>query len=173
MINVLQSSVRSATCLFGLQSGSQEKHFIPTTDSFNHGYKDNTRLTRFFNPTRRKSVRWRHCQSENGGLQCCVWLLAEIPSSWAVFDLNNRKSGVNRHLRFLSISKKTRKCAVLGAYYSLNHGTTHCIYQNAYSLQIYDYLSQGISANSQSLHWRTAFSDWQLRHARFFLRRIE
>ena len=62
-------------------------------------------------------------------LQCCVWLLAEMPSSHAVFGLNNRKSGVNRHRGFVNF-QKTWKCSLLGAYYSLNHGTTHCIFQS-------------------------------------------
>ena len=34
-----------------------------------------------------------------------------MPSSRAVFGLNNRKSGVNRHLRFYPFPK-TRKCAM-------------------------------------------------------------
>ena len=32
-----------------------------------HGLKNNTRFTRFFNPMKKKSVRWRHCQSGIGG----------------------------------------------------------------------------------------------------------
>ena len=34
---------------------------------WNHDLKNTTMLTRFFNPTKKKSVRWRHCQSEDGG----------------------------------------------------------------------------------------------------------
>ena len=45
-------------------------------------------------------------------LQCCVWLLAEMPSSRAVFDLNNHKSGVNRHLRFCPFPKNSEVCRV-------------------------------------------------------------
>ena len=45
-------------------------------------------------------------------LQCCVWLLAEIRSSLPVFDLNNRKSGVNRHLRFCQFPKNSEVCHV-------------------------------------------------------------
>ena len=37
-----------------------------------------------------------------------------MTSSRAVVGLNNRKSGVNRHLPFFHF-QKTRKCAVLGA----------------------------------------------------------
>ena len=70
-----------------------------TVDTHAHGLKNNTRLTRFFNPMKKKNVRWRHCQSGNGG-PSVFRLLAEMPSSYTVFDLNNRKSGVNRHLRF-------------------------------------------------------------------------
>ena len=43
-------------------------------------------------------------------LLCCVWLLAEMPSPRAVFDLNNRKSGVNRHLRFCPFPKNSGMC---------------------------------------------------------------
>ena len=43
-------------------------------------------------------------------LRCCVRLLAEIPSSRAVSGLNNRKSGVNRHLRFCA--KNSEMCSV-------------------------------------------------------------
>ena len=33
----------------------------------NHGLKNNTRLTRFHNPPKKKTVRGRHCQSDIGG----------------------------------------------------------------------------------------------------------
>ena len=39
-------------------------------------------------------------------LRCCVWLLVEMLSSYAVFGLNNHKFGVNLHLRFFSFPKK-------------------------------------------------------------------
>ena len=88
-------------------------------------------MTQFFNPMKKKSVRWRYCQSENDGpWVLCLTILVEISSSRTVFNLNYHKSGVNGHLRFCQFKKKTRKCAVLGAYYSLNHGTTHCIFQS-------------------------------------------
>ena len=32
-----------------------------------HGLKNNTRLTRFCDPTKKKSLQWRHCQSDIGG----------------------------------------------------------------------------------------------------------
>ena len=58
--------------------------------------------------------------------QCCVWLIAEMRSSRAVFDLNYRQYGVNRYLRFYKFKKKignvpcwvrilTLKYAVCGA----------------------------------------------------------
>ena len=52
------------------------------------------------------------------GLQCCVWLLEEIPSSRAdLFGLNNCKSGVNRHLRFYQF-KKNGNVLCVGAYFN-------------------------------------------------------
>ena len=55
---------------------------------FVHGLKNNTRLTRFCDPTKKKSIRWRHCQSDIGGpsvlcltisrnafVLCCIWLI--------------------------------------------------------------------------------------------------
>ena len=81
-------------------------------NDIHHGLKNNTRLTRFCDPTKKKSVRWRHCQSDIGGPSVCVWLLAEIPSSCAVFSLNDRKSGVNRHLLFYPFQKKSEMCCV-------------------------------------------------------------
>ena len=41
-----------------------------------------------------------------------VWLLPEMPSSRAVFDLNNRKSGVNRQLPFYQFPKNSEMCRV-------------------------------------------------------------
>ena len=61
-------------------------------------------------------------------LQCRVWLILEMPSFRALFDLNNRKSVQNRH-RF----ERTRKCAM-------------CI------IPAWD---EGICTNSQTQHWRT------------------
>ena len=85
------------------------------------------------------------------GLQCCVWLLAEIPSSLAVFDLNNLKSGVNRHLRFCQFLKNPEMCRawvrILKWIIPTQHGTLPSFLEidktaGAYSLQIWDYLSQ-------------------------------
>ena len=55
---------------------------------YDHGLKNNTRLTQFINPTKKKSVGWRHSQSENGGpsvlcltisrnefVSRCIWLI--------------------------------------------------------------------------------------------------
>ena len=39
-------------------------------------------------------------------------ILAEMRSFRAVFDLNNRKSGVNRHLRFFQFPKHSEVCRV-------------------------------------------------------------
>ena len=58
--------------------------------------------------------------------QCCVWLIAEMRSSRAVFDLNYRQYGVNRYLWLYKFPKKlgnvpcsvrilTLKYAVCGA----------------------------------------------------------
>ena len=42
-----------------------------------------------------------------------------MPSSRAVFDLNNRKSEVNRHLKFYPLKKKSKICLVwVGAYFN-------------------------------------------------------
>ena len=95
-------------------------------------------------------------------LQCCVWLLAEMPSSRAVFDLYNRKSGVNRHLRFCQFRKNSKMCrlwvSILTLKYAVSgamikwiirtqHGTLPSVLEidktaGANSLQIFDYLNQ-------------------------------
>ena len=46
----------------------------------------------------------------------CLTIIAEIPPSRAVFDLNNRKSAVNRHLRFCQFPPKLRNVPCVGAY---------------------------------------------------------
>ena len=83
-------------------------------------------------------------------------------SSRAVFDLNNRKSGVNRHLRLSQFPKNLEVCRVgcvlfiKPLYHTLHiselkyaptHGTFPSFWEidktsGAYSLQIYDYLSK-------------------------------
>ena len=103
-----------------------------------------------------------------------------MPSS-AVFDSNIRKSGVNRHLRFCQFPENSEVCRVGSVLfikswhhtlhiselkYALTHGTFPSFLEidktaGAYSLQVWDYLSQiagdeDISANSQTQHWRTA-----------------
>ena len=56
--NVMRSSI-CATCLQEcLKSGYR---------GCKHGLNNNTRLTQFCDPTTKKSVRWRHCQSDIGG----------------------------------------------------------------------------------------------------------
>ena len=95
-------------------------------------------------------------------LQCCVWLFAEMPSSRAVFDLNNLKSGVNRHQRFCQFQKDSEICCVGCVLFikpwhhtlhisELKYAPTHGTFPNfleiyktagAASLQIWDYLSQ-------------------------------
>ena len=47
--------------------------------------------------------------------QCRFWQILEMPSSCAVFDLNNRKSGVTGHLQFFPFPKNSEMCRV---YYS-------------------------------------------------------
>ena len=127
-------------------------------------------------------------------LQCCVWLLAEMPSSRAVFDLNDRKSGVNRHLRFCRFPKNLDACRVgcvlfitpwhhklhiSELKYALTQGTFPSFGEiaktaGAYSLQIYDYLSQ-IQRETKAFRLTIRnntegppFSDWQWRHRTLF-----
>ena len=83
-----------------------------TESSRMHGLKNNTRLTRFCDPTKKKTIRWRHCSQILAVLRCCVWLFAEMPSSCAVFGLNNCKFVVNRHLRFCQFLKNSEMCLV-------------------------------------------------------------
>ena len=58
---------------------------------FIHGLKNNTRLTRFFNPTKKKNIWWHNWQSANGGISVlcltnsrnafvlgCIWLKLNI-----------------------------------------------------------------------------------------------
>ena len=127
-------------------------------------------------------------------IHCCVWLLAEMRSSRAVFGLNNRKSGVNRHLRFCQFPKKSEVCRVGCVLFmkpwhhtlhisELKYAPTHGIFKNfgeigktagAYSLQIYDYLSQMQRETKAFLlivrHNTEAppFSEWQWRHRTLF-----
>ena len=59
-----------------------------------HGLKNNTRLTRFFNPTKKKNIWWRNYQSANGGISVlcltisrnafvsrCIWF--KLSSIWS------------------------------------------------------------------------------------------
>ena len=127
-------------------------------------------------------------------LQCCVWLLAEMPSSRTVFDLNNRKSGVNGHLRFCQFPKNSEVCRVgcvlfikpwhhtlhiSELKYAPTHGTFPSIFWKltklqVLSLQICFYLSQKqcetkafpliVRHNTEG----PPFSDCQWRHRTFF-----
>ena len=85
-----------------------------------------------------------------------------MPSSCAVFGLNTSKSGVNRHLRFCQFPKNSEMYRVWVRINNLTmastqniselkyvptHGTFPSFWEmdkaaGAYSLQIYDYLSQ-------------------------------
>ena len=117
-----------------------------------------------------------------------------MPSSRAVFDLNYRKSGVNRQLRLCHFSKNLEGCRVgcvlfikpwhntlhiSELKYGLKHGTFTSLLEiyktaRAYSLQIYNYLSKIqrdtkaflliVRHNNEGL----LFSDWQLRHRTLF-----
>ena len=119
-----------------------------------------------------------------------------MPSSRAVFVFNNRKAGVNRHLRFCPFPKKTRIFMYLEwvriihltmtptrhiseLKYARTHGTFPNILETDktagdHSLQIYDYLSQ-IQRETKSFllivrhntEW-PPISDWQWRHRRLF-----
>ena len=84
----------------------------------NHGLKNNTRLTRFFNPTKKKERTMKSQAVRKWRSFCVVWLLAEMPPSRAVFDLNNQKPGVNRwigkNLEWMSISKKKSEVCRVG-----------------------------------------------------------
>ena len=127
-------------------------------------------------------------------LQCWVWQLVEMSSSRAVFDLNNRKSGVNRHLRFCQFPKKLENVPCVGAYFNFEMCRVWCPclmnnthptrrtseffgnWQNrrSYSLQIYDYLSQ-IQRETKAflliVRHNTEgppFSDWQWRRWMLF-----
>ena len=133
-------------------------------------------------------------------LQCCIWLLAEMRSSRAVFDLNNRKSWVNRHLRFCQFPKKLRNVPCVGAYFNSEICSVWCHrwmnntpptrhtseffenWQNRRCLFTPDIRlfnsntarAERISASGQTQHWRTAIF-WLAvtsSHA-LFLRRIE
>ena len=53
-------------------------------------------------------------------LRCCVLLIVQMPSSHAVFDLNNHKSGVNRQLRFCKFKKNSEVCLVGSVYIYLS-----------------------------------------------------
>ena len=56
--------------------------------------------------------------------QCCVWLIAEMRSSRAVFDLNYRQYGVNRYLWFYKFPKISEMCRV-GCVLFTGHHTLH------------------------------------------------
>ena len=79
---------------------------------YNHGLKNNTMFTLFFNLMKQKSARWSHCQSENGGPSVLCLTISKMSSSRNVFDLNNRKSGANRHMRFCQFPKNSEVCHV-------------------------------------------------------------
>ena len=127
-------------------------------------------------------------------LLCCVWLFTEMRSSRSVFDLNYRKSGVNRHLRFCQFPKNSEVCRVgwilfiqpwhhtlhISEFkYAPTHGTFPSFLEigktaGAYSLQIYDYLSQ-IQCETKAFllidrHTteRPPFSHWQWCHRTLF-----
>ena len=127
-------------------------------------------------------------------LQCCVWLLVEMRSSRAVFDLNYRQYGVNRYLRFHKFPKNSEVCRfgcvlfikpwyhtlhISELKYAPRHDTFPSflkIYKTAgtYSLQIDDNLSQIQSETNAFLlivrHNTEGppIADWQLRHQMLF-----
>ena len=159
-----------------------------------HGLKNNTRLTRFCDPTKKSAWDDVTTSQKIAVLQRCVWLLAEMHSSRAAFDLNNYKSGVNRHLQFCQFPKKS-ECAVCELRILTSEICSvwcHGLMNNtrpiqltseffgkwqtacAYSLQIYDYLSQKQRETQAFLLIVThntegpPFSDWQWRHRMLF-----
>ena len=71
-------------------------------------------------------------------LQCCVWLLAEMPSTRAAFDLNNRKSGVNRHLRFCTFPTNSEMCRVWVRIIHLTMAPTRHISELKYALKYHN-----------------------------------
>ena len=129
-------------------------------NSGNNGLKNNTRLTRLEIERAMTSLPVRYWWSF---MQCCVWLFAEMHSSHAVVVLNyNRKSGVNRPLRFCQFPKNSEMC-VCGCVLFIKPWHPHTAHFRvkirththtfpsfleidktavAYSLHIYDYLSQ-------------------------------
>ena len=115
------------------------------------------------------SIRWRKraCDDLTASqvfavLRACIWPLAEMPLSLAVFNLNNHKSGVNRKLQFWKFLKNSKVLRVGWVLFikpwhhtlhieKLKFAPTHGTFPSflvidktagAYSLQIYDYLSQ-------------------------------
>ena len=77
-----------------------------------HGLKNNTRLTRFINPTKKRTFDDVIASLQMAVFQCCVWLIAEMRSSRAVFNLNYRQYGVNRYLWFYKFPKNSEMCRV-------------------------------------------------------------
>ena len=127
-------------------------------------------------------------------LRCCVWLLVEMPSFRAVFGLNNRKYGVNRHLLFCPFQKNSEMCRVSVRIIHLTMGPTRHISElkykpkhgtfpsfleidktaGAYSLHIYAYLSviqRETKAFLLIVRHNTEgplISDWQWHNRRLF-----
>ena len=170
----------------------------PSLWCYTHGLKNNTKLTRFFNPTKKKSVRWRHCQEENGGpsVLCLAISRNAFVSRRIIYLFVSRcKSGVNRHLVFCQFLNNSEVCRVgcvlfikpwhhtlhiSDLKYAPTHGTFPSFLEidktaGAYWLQIYDYLSQ-IQRETYAfllIVWHNTegppFSAWQWRHrTRFF-----
>ena len=120
-----------------------------------------------------------------------------MPSSRAVFDLNNRKSGVNRHLWFCQFPKNSEVCSVDCVLFTkpwhhtlhiseLKYATIHAHTAHfrvfleidktagACTLQIYDYLSQVQRETKAFLiivrdnTEGPPIPDWQWRHRKRF-----
>ena len=93
-----------------------------------------------------------------------------MPSSCSVFELNNLKSRLNRHLRFFPFPKNSEMCRMYMCHGLMNNSThTWYIYEcfgnvNNHRCQFTPDLRlfkpstaqvEGISTNSQTQHWRT------------------
>ena len=107
-------------------------------------------------------------------LQCCVWLLDEMPLSRAVFYLDNSKYRANQHLRSCQFLKNkvnnTPHTLHIFEFFE-NWRNRRCLF--APDLLLFTWNTardEGISANSQTQHWRTA-NTWLAvtsSHARIF-----
>ena len=77
-----------------------------------HGLKNNTRLTRIFNPTKKKNIWWRNCQSANGGISVLCLTNSRNAFVSRCIWLKLSQYGVNRYLWFYKFPKNSEMCRV-------------------------------------------------------------